>query len=237
MLKIEQDIKRRRLPQHIKEQLDPFSTMQIKFVIASGTFFMLDLLIILPLLVPVIKAVLFITLPLLIFISLWAIWLLVRKAEDTELESLLFLGCLGIVGSICYFVLSLKYSFMLGIDSPLYYFISIVIFGFIIFLFIRHQVKRYSSLERERTKETPKWHYRVLSISVPAGYLVAHYIMGLSGGFMLSFMTVVFFGMSIFYIFVLAKYLYKYFFIKTNIHLVRFSNKKLNQRSGIVNGK
>lgn len=237
MMKIAKNVKRKQLPEHIKQQLDPFSTMQIKFAISSITFFLLDLLIILPLIVPVIKVVIYITIPLLIFISIWAILLLLRKAEDTELESILFLGCLGIVGSICYFILALKYSYMLGIESPLYYIISIIIFVLTVYLFIHHQIKRYSNLEKEKKKETPLWHYKVLSISVPAGYLVAHYVMGISDGYVLSLMTVVFMGFSVFYIFILAKYLHKYLFIKANIHLVRFSNKELNQRSGILNGK
>ncbi|MDQ0221245.1 hypothetical protein ELQ35_20885 [Peribacillus cavernae] len=237
MLSIDQDIKRRQLPEHIREHLQPFSTLQIKVIIGAFTFIGLDALVLIPLLFPVIKLVLYITIPLLIFISVWGIWLLIRNAENTELESLLFLGYLGIIGSLCYFILILKYSFMLGIISPIYYVGSFLIYISLIYLFFRHQFKKYSTLEKKLPKKTPAWQYTLVTISVPAGYIAAQYIMGFTPSILLSIMSVVYFVFCIFYIFILSRSFHKYFFIKANIHLVKFANKKLNQRSGIVNGK
>jgi hypothetical protein len=154
MLKLESVMKRRDLPDHIKEGLEPFDTNQIKFTIGSSTFFMLDLLIIMPLLFPIIKTVLYLTLPLLILISVWALTILFRKAEDTEMESILHLGCLGIIGSFYYYVLAMKYNYMVGIHSPFYYVLMFLIYLTIIYFFVRNELNKYSSLKKDKEKNT-----------------------------------------------------------------------------------
>ncbi|MFJ8266752.1 hypothetical protein [Peribacillus asahii] len=53
-----------------------------------GSFF---LPVIMPLLFPVIKPILYITFPLMAMINIWVIALLIRKPEKAEVESLLFI--------------------------------------------------------------------------------------------------------------------------------------------------
>ncbi|MED4534158.1 hypothetical protein [Metabacillus fastidiosus] len=231
MLKLDNETKRRKLPNHIQEGLEPFCKYQIKSMIAVFTFLMLDLLIIMPLLFPVIKLVLYVTLPLMIFVSVWALWLLIRKPEKTEMESLLFLGCLGIVGSFCYFVLAMKYNYMVGITSPFFYIFMFFVYLIINYLFVRNELKKYSSLERKPRKKTPAWHYTMATIAPAAGYISIQYIMDIfSSLIVLSFMSIVFWGLSATYSFLLARAFHKYFFIKKNIHLVVFADKQLNQK-------
>lgn len=164
------------------------------------------------------------------FISLWALWLLIRKPEDTEMESLLFLGCLGIVGSLCYFVLAMKYNYMIGISSPIYYVIMFLLYLIFIYYFIRNELKKYSSLFQKNHKKTPAWRYSVAVIAPGAGYIFAQYLMSLSSFLVLSVMSVLFWIMSAAFIFLLARAFHKYFFIKKNIHLVVFTKKELNQK-------
>ncbi|MGG3805946.1 hypothetical protein [Metabacillus fastidiosus] len=230
MLKLDNETKRRNLPDHIREGLEPFPTYQLKFTIGVSTFFMLDLLIIVPLLFPIMKPVLYLTLPLMFIISVWALTILFRNVENTEIESLLFLGCLGITGSFCYFVLAMKYNYMIGIESLFFYILMFLFYLITIYFFVRHQVKKYASLEKKLKKKTPAWHYSLAAIAPAIGYIFAHYIMGLSSFIVLIVMSIVFLGLSTFYIFVLARFFHKYFFIKKNIHLVIFANKQLNQK-------
>lgn len=230
MFEINKEIKRHNLPDHIKEGLAPISIFQIKFMIGVLTFFLLDFVIMIPLLYPTYKPILYVTLPPMIIISVWAFWLLIRKRENTQMESLLFLGFLGIVGSFCYFVLAMKYNYMIGIQSPFYYIFMLLIYITFIFLFVRNEHKKYSSLQVKLKKKTPVWQYTIALIAPGAGYIFAHYIMGLGSFLVLTVMSVIYFGLSIAYIFILAMGFHKYFFIKKNIHLVRFANKELNQR-------
>ncbi|WP_409290422.1 hypothetical protein [Peribacillus sp. SCS-37] len=220
MLKLPEETRYRQLPNHVQLQLEPFSILNIKPFIFGFTFILLDAIILVPLLVPRIEALLFITLPLIGFVNIWALALLFRKPYKTELESLLFLGFLGGVGAISYFILFLKYSFMAGINTWIFYVIMTVIFLLIVYFFMKHQLIRYSKINKEPEKKTPNWHYKLLSIAAPVGYLLAQYIKDQPTEFVLCVMSLVFLYISIFYVSFLAKYLHKYLFIKKNKRLV-----------------
>ncbi|XQY92392.1 hypothetical protein ACNRWW_02815 [Metabacillus sp. HB246100] len=230
MIKISSNTKRRDIPDHIKEGLAPFPVYQIKFMVCTFTFLMLDLVILLPLLFPVYKTVLFVTIPPMVFMSIWAVWLLLRKPENTEMESLLFLGYIGIVGSFCYFVLTMKYHYMSGIQTPIYYIAMFIVYLAMIYYFVRNEHKKYSSLKEKQAKQTPAWHYTVAAIGPGAGYIFAQYLMGLAPSMVLIIMSLVFFGISIVFMFILARGFHKYFFIKQNIQYATFHNKRLKKK-------
>jgi len=231
MLKIPQHKRFNQLPEHIQDQLQPLPVYQIKFVIAGGTFLLLDAFVLIPLLFPYMKAFLYVILPLLAGISIWAIWLLCKKVEDIELDSVLFSGYLGVVGAISYFLMGLKCSYIGGIQSPIYYIVMCVLFLATVYFSILQQYKKYDSIEKRPKKNTPAWQYTLVRVSVPVGYIIAQYIMGLSPTLVLVVMTIVWYGFSYLFIWILAKSFHKYFFIKENIHLVYFVNKKLGRKA------
>lgn len=230
MYKISSNTKRSEIPDYIKEGLAPFPVYQIKFMVGIFTFLMLDLVIIMPLLFPLYKLVLYLTIPPMAIMSIWALWLLMRKPENTEMESLLFLGFIGIFGSFCYFVLAMKYNFMLGIQSPFYYICMFIVYLAIIYYFVRNEHKKYSSLKEKRAKKTPAWHYTIAAIGPGAGYIFVQYLMGLAPSMVLIVMSLVFWGISIVFMFILARGFHKYFFIKQNIQFATFHNKKSKQK-------
>ncbi|MDX8289319.1 hypothetical protein SLL00_05925 [Metabacillus indicus] len=223
MYKISQDLKRKNIPGHVLEHLDYISHFQVKAQVGGFTFLLLDLFILLPLLTPQNNIFLWIIAPLLVFVSVWAIWILIRNVEKTELESILFLGCLGGVGSLSYFLIGLKYSYVLGISSFVYYLFSVLLYLLALFLFVRHYKNKFSTIEKRPKKTTPKWHYTVLSVSVPIGYILGHYLVGASEYLMLSVLTLIFYGFSLTYMFLFIKFLHKFLYIKTNYHFARFS--------------
>ena len=237
MLKIPQHKRSNQLPGHIQDQLQPFPVYQIKFIIAVGTFLMLDAFVLVPLLFPFMKAFLYVILPFLAGISVWAIWLLCKKVEDIELDTILFVGCLGVVGAICYFLMGLKYSYIGGIQSPIYYIVMCVLFLATVYFSILQQYKKYDSIEKRPKKTTPAWQYTLVRVSVPAGYIIAQYIMGLSSTLVHVVMTIVWYGLSYLFIWILAKYLHKYFFMKENIQFVYFFNKELNRKARGLDSK
>ncbi|MBS2967595.1 hypothetical protein J9317_02265 [Metabacillus sp. KIGAM252] len=230
MFKISQDKKHRNLPDHIIEHLSFFPPFQIKFLVGGTTFFLLDLFILIPLIAPKNNPLLILIGTLLVLISLWALWIIVRNPKDTELESILFFGYLGAVGALSYFGVGLKYSYMIGITHPIYYIALSLLFLSSIYYLIRYYNKKFSSLKEFDKKATPKWHFTIAGISVPAGYIAANYFMGVSNFIMISFLNLLFFGLSFFFIFLLAKYFHKYFFMKANLHFVKFSNKKITSK-------
>ncbi len=230
MLKINSNTKRRDIPNYILEGLAAIPIFHIRSLVFVFTFIMLDLAIIMPLFFPTYKTVLYLTVPLIVIINIWALWVLIRKPEKTEMEFLLFLGFIGVVGSFCYFVLAMKYHFMLGIQSPIYYISMFIVYLAAIFYFVRNEHKKYSSLDEKSAKKTPAWHYLVVAVAPGLGYLFAQYLMRLSPSIILIVMSLLFWFISIVYIFFLARGFHKYFFIKQNIEFATFHNKQLKQK-------
>lgn len=114
---------------------------------------------------------------------------------------------------------------MIGVTSPLYFLFMIFVYIGTIIVFIRRQVKKYTSFEKPKDKKTPAWHYAIATIAPAAGYLFSHYIMGLTSSLTLLFMSIIFLIIAVFYIFILARSYQKYFFIKQNLHLVDLTVK------------
>ncbi|WP_409290421.1 hypothetical protein [Peribacillus sp. SCS-37] len=237
MIKIPGNLKYKQLPEHIQTHLIPYSIYNVRFALVVSTFLMLDLFSLVPLLVPKQPLVFWVNVPLMIFISIWAIWLLIRKPEDTELEFVLFLGCLGGIGAVCYFTLALKYLYLAEINSFFYFSALILMFVASIVLFFRHQFKRYASFSEEQKKKTPAWHYTFAYGAVPIGYVAGPYLANGPSGLPIIVLGIIFLIFSSFFIFLFTKYVHKYIFMKTNIHLVRFMNKKNKIRSRLNYGK
>lgn len=189
-----------------------------------------------PLLFPFIEGVLFVTVPLILLINVWAIRVLIKKPSETEFESLLYLGFLGAVGSFCYFVLTQKMSYwLLNIDSPLYYVISHVTYVFLISVFIYQKNKKFSSihLEVKKNKYSLIWN-KVLTWSVPSGYIIVHILLNQSSVLLHTYMIIMYSGLIIFFTDMSVKFFHRYVFMKSNIHLVKLSKSKaakLNEKN------
>lgn len=228
MLIINESVKRRELPVHILHHLTHFPPHQVRFVIAVFTFLCLDLLLALPLHLPFIfnNVVLILVIPFISIINIWALKILFSKVDKKELETLLFLGCLGLVGAICYFISGIKFLYMLGVTSYWYFMILALLFTLGVGIFYRSYSRNFISLEKLSEKTTPKWHYAVASITPPAGSIIVTFLLNGSNDLMVSFVTFIFFLGASLYSLMFVKFLHKYLFIKKNIHLVKFHNDK-----------
>ncbi|MDY0406758.1 hypothetical protein P5G51_016580 [Virgibacillus sp. 179-BFC.A HS] len=161
-MKINESIKDfNKLPVFVNQHLSFLDTDNIKFIVAAFTFILLDLGTF-PLLYPKIPIIYYIAIPLLVFIHLWALRILIKNPFSTQFESLIYIGVLGVVGTICYFMLVQKTAYMnLGIRNLFYYVISTVLYLFIIGILAYYQIQRYSNInkitvqspQRERAKK------------------------------------------------------------------------------------
>lgn len=226
MFKIDESVKKKELPKHIINHLTFIPTYQVRFVIGIFTFLCLDFLLALPLYLPFTfnNVVIALAIPCLAIINIWALKIIFSQIDKKELETLLFLGCLGFVGAICYFILGIKHLYLLGITSYWYYLILVLVFILGVLFFYLSYSRNFRSLETLNKKTTPKWHYVVASIAAPAGYIVVNLLIGVNNYLMVSFVTLVFFLGASLYSLMLVKFLHKYKFIKKNIHFVQFHN-------------
>ena len=226
----DQNLKQNQLPDLVYKNLGPYPTFQIKITISVFTLFMIDFLLLIPMLFPAINLFIYLTLPFVALLNIWALVLLVRNSEKTQVKTILFIMFLGFTGSWGFFLLSMKYAFMSGVESPIYFVTMTLIYILVIFLFFYSQLKNYWRLDKQKVKETPRWHYYVLSIAVPLGYVFAQFMFGLGEDIVLIVMMGIFIMFAVFFIYLMTKSLHKYLFVKNNPHLVKMTKNQSMKR-------
>ncbi|MFC7372595.1 hypothetical protein ACFQPF_13035 [Fictibacillus iocasae] len=222
MLKLDQNLKYRQLPKHLQEHLTFVPTDVTKQVIAVFTFILLDLVIAMPLLFPFVKTVLFVTIPVITVINIWAILLLLKDSTQTKFESLLYLGFLGAVGSFSYFVLILKMNFYaLNVQSPILISISIIVYLVYVILLIYLREKN-TSLSRNILKSKFN-NLNIIKWAAPTGYILTQIMVNQTPQIMNSYMVVMYSFIMFFFTNMGIKFLHRYLFMRNNPHLVTFS--------------
>ncbi len=226
-LKIDTSIKRRNLPDHFLEHLSFTEIDQIKFGVFGSTFIMIDLLMILPLLYPTHTFTAWLTIPLISFINIWAMSMLLRKANTLQFEFIIFIACSGAVASFCYFVFVQKMAYIgMNIKTPAFLIVSLVFYISFLLFQLWFYKKKYSSLSSKFTnfKDLP-WHYKILSIAAPLGYIVAHYFINNSISAMNSILSIIYYMFSLFFTYVSVKFFHRYFFMKANQNFLNLSKE------------
>jgi hypothetical protein len=230
MLQLEKTKRFRDLPLHFKQILEPASLPEEKGNIGLATFMLLDFFYLM-FLDPAPDMVVYVTFPFLLFMNIWALWLLFRKNEMFQFEVILFWAILGFVGSLCFFIFSTKSAYMLGYDSPLYYGMLAVIYLGFIFLLFKAQSEKFSTLEKEPKVNQRTWPYtKVLFFSVPIGFMVANYKAGFSYSIAVSFVMVCCFALTLVFTRFLAANYYRYLFFKKNIEYAQQHNKRFKKK-------
>jgi hypothetical protein len=227
-MKIDSSIKYRDLPDHFCEHLNFIDDDQIKYAAFAFTFVMLDFLLIMPILFPPHPLTFWLTIPLLAFINLWALTIFARNPKNLRFEIIIFIACLSAIGSFCYFVLAQKMAYVaIEMDSPAFFIVTL--FGYIALIIqqVWFQRKKYSSVRSKFGvfKDLP-WHYKLLSWSVPAGYLIAHFFINKSEFAGVSLITFVYLGLSSIFTYISVKFFHKYLFMKTNMNYLDLDKPK-----------
>lgn len=242
MLRIDPNIKYDQLPLYVVQHLSFHPPELIKSFVAGFTFLLLDLSLLF-LLYPFIKIFYILSIPLYIFIHIWAVRLFVKNPYTTQFESILFLGSLGTVMAIIYTLTAFKLSiYDLGITSKVYYVFLSFAFLAIFFVIVRHQIKKYSNLS-EKIKEEYKAGYLekfgpAISVVPALGYIFAQNTKD-NEIIMYSVLLLIAIGLASFGAYMGAKQFHKYFFMKANMRFVHLQkpDKKTQQkleRKGIV---
>lgn len=158
MLKIDERLKLREMPKYVNEQLSFIDTINIKFMVAVYVFLMLDLFMFGPLFFPFVTLHLYILLPPLIILNLWATWILVRNPYSVQYEMILLLAAIGVYGSLAYLILAhkLAYYFM-SIHDWSYYVIVTLLYLLTTLWILRYRLSRFKDLSYEALKE---WHMK-----------------------------------------------------------------------------
>ncbi|MCU9613234.1 hypothetical protein OEV98_06670 [Caldibacillus lycopersici] len=238
MRKLDENIKYNNLSTFQKGHLTPPPALGIKGSIALFTFIVLDLMCLLPMLAdPFMPMFLWLVLPVILLVNLWAISLLVRNVYSIQLESVLFLGAFSAVGAYSFFVLVQKFAYyVVGMQSPVFLIVSLLIVLLTVIYFVLYYAKKVAATEDSSVnKERTIWS---IAFSGPAlGYILYQTIIE-DSPFFNHFLIVVFFLFALFFLYIAVKFFHKYLFMKTNYHLVNFHEPaKSEQKQFRAKGK
>lgn len=223
MLKVPDNKKYRNLPDYMQEHLSMLPPDSTRATISLFCLILLDMCV-LPLLYPKVDLIYIITIPLLLFIHVWMIRLLIKDPRTTRMETTLLLSVFSIISAICYFITSLKVSYVfIGVTNIWYYIILIVVHLIIIAILIQYQIEKYSKIDYKRI-ESEKWYNNgrlvPLLVSAPGlGYIIFQTTKDSDTAMHSIFLcvTIVF---TLILAYMAAKFTHKYLFIKLNNRLV-----------------
>ncbi|MTH53679.1 hypothetical protein GKZ89_09710 [Bacillus mangrovi] len=220
--KIKPETKRHKIPSHVKEHLSlPAVTPGIKVGLAVLTVIGLDFsgLILLPVFneytVPDLAGSwLYPIYGLLVLLNLWMLTLIFRKSEKIVLEIILFLGCLGGIAALSYFVCGLFYTFLM-IRQPLLLMVLTCLFAASLYMIFRHYERKYTSLKKYETNITAKIQMSIFTVLIILWGCTAYYF-GAYTKYGAAGLVLFCFGISASFQFLFVHMIHKYFFIKAN---------------------
>ncbi|WP_130860277.1 hypothetical protein [Gracilibacillus phocaeensis] len=214
-MKIDPETRHQKLAQHIKFHLSFVEVDQVKFGIVTMMFCIYDLALILGLLSIYKMEFLWMVLPFIVILHLWGARLVIKNPYSTQLETVLFLGVWGLLGAISLWIMVQGMSYYnLHITSVIYYIlihISILLLGYIM---VKYQFDKYSGDPmKERKASNQSKYYGLLDVAPAMGYIIAQTV---SDTVVLKHVLglVLVYSFTVLMMYIGAKFLHRYFFIK-----------------------
>lgn len=234
-MKIDPETKHQKLAQHVKFHLDFLPVEDIK--VSLGLF--VGLLYDVPWLLGMghIRQIEFflISLPVILIIHIWVIRLLIKNRYSTQMETVLFMGIFGLLGSISLFVMvmgMLYYTFeMTSLLSYILVGLTTLLF---VFILVAYQIKKFSGDPTKERKRTNQGKYAGLMGAAPGtGYLHSQTIKG-TGTLEDVFSVGVIYFLALFLFYFAAKFLHRYVYINTNMKYVVYQPVTRKKRKKVM---
>ncbi|WEG15247.1 hypothetical protein PQ478_11920 [Alkalihalophilus pseudofirmus] len=221
-MQINKEIKYRDLPKAIQQHLHVFASFQTKQIIGGFTFILLNFSLF-PLLVPFTYLYAALTVPLIIIINLWSIYLLFRSPYTIQVHVFLFLGMLSIVAAWAYTVAVQKYAYIiLNVQGPLFLFLTVGIQVVLIVVMYLYYKGKMLNLDGQRNiKQPSKLTYILYGAGPALGYIFYHQVAKQSEMAMLMALLGVFYMFALVFSYTSVKFIHKYLFMRANSHLVK----------------
>lgn len=235
MVKINPTIKHQDLSQHFKEQLGFIPIANVKSSIIVAILILYDIPLIAGLLSIFEQEILWIVCPLIIIIHLWGIRLLIKNPYSTQFEMVLFMGLYGLIGAISLFVMVQGMSFyVLNISSIYYYIVINFVIVILSYILLKYQIDKYSSDPLKEQESRNQSKYMGLLVVAPAiGYIIGQ---NTQDTFILKhfIMLVVLYFFILFNVYVAAKFLHRFFFMKANMAYVKFQQPSKKEKKELI---
>ncbi|UTR14963.1 hypothetical protein MM221_20920 [Salipaludibacillus sp. LMS25] len=223
MIKLDEQTDINTLPDDMRQHLFSMDSKGMKWLIFSFVFIVMNvaggLLLVAD---PFMNSYIVIAAPVMIIINVWALLLMVRNPQKTQLEVVLFTAFLFASYAFGLLLISHKFAYFVAGVEGISFFVGVLILylGTIVY-FIRYYHKTLSTLEGEvEAKEPEKWMWKIFTAGPAIGLFIYHGF--LKGAFaeLILVVLVVLFGVLSIYLSI--KMFYKHAFMKLNLPLVVF---------------
>ncbi|WP_405101049.1 hypothetical protein [Oceanobacillus sp. FSL H7-0719] len=229
-MKIDPETRHQNLAQHVKQQLEFIFVEDVKSSVITFVFVMYDVPLLLGLLSIFKHEFLWIVSPFILIVHLWGIRLVIKNPYSTQFEMVLFMGILGLFGAISLFIMVQGMSYYtLHITSVFYYIIINLTTILLAYIFVKYQIDKYAGDPTKEKKSGNQSKYMgVLTIAPAIGYILGQSVQEtIILKHVISLIVIYFF--AILFMYVAAKFLHRYFFMRANMDYVNYhpySNKE-----------
>lgn len=233
-MKISPETRHQDLAPHINDQLEFISVEDVRSSVIIFVFIMYDVLLILGLLSIFRLEFLWLVLPFVLIIHLWAMRLIIKNPYSTQFEMILFMGIWGALGAFTLFILvqgMLYYT--LQISSLLFYIIINVTSIVLMYICIKYQFNKYGGDPTKERKRSNQSKFIGVLTAAPAIGLILGQSVQETVILKHVISTAVIYFFAILLMFIATKFLHRYFFMKVNKKHVIYqpiSNKERKKR-------
>ncbi|MTW87267.1 hypothetical protein F3157_16640 [Virgibacillus dakarensis] len=229
-MKINPKIRHQDLAQHVNKQLEFTPVEDVRLSVIGMILVMYDVPLLLGLLSILNLEFLWLVSPFILILHLWGIRLTIKNPYSTQLEMVLFIGVWGLCGAISLFVMVQGMSYYtLHITSVFYYIILNLTTILLTYILVKYQIDKYAGDPTKEKKMGNQSKYMGLLTATPAiGYIIGQSIQE-TGVLKHVFSLIIVYASVILFVYVGAKFLHRYFFMKGNMDYVNYhpySNKE-----------
>lgn len=214
------------IPKNVLSHLEYDYMPSFKFTSFILTFIAIGLITIVPLLAFQNKWTMYPVVVLIGILIIVTIRIFLTRGENYKSQTTLYMALSGIIGSISYFLTSQQIAYQIGVTSGLYYVVMSLLFLATWVFFLRRQVELSNSEGQRKKKERKSSPFveRLIYIGGPIGYVAMQFLLGHPETIMHLFMCIIYQVLCVIFIYLDAKFVYKYWFMIRNRELVEYFN-------------
>lgn len=239
-MKINPNLEFSQLPSFVRGHLMFHSPLDIKWSLGAFVILLYDLPLLFVLLTLMKVGLLWLFLPFILILNVWYIRILIKNPYSTQLESVGFMGAYGICGTITFFIIMQVIPYeLLNTDTILYYVIMNALTLSSMYFIIRNQIVKYRNInygdESGKRRENKQSKYTGILVVVPViGYFLGQNV-SRSSLFEYFYTIGISFFFTLLSVYIGAKFVHKYFFMKANMNYVRYEKPSKQEKKELSN--
>ncbi|HFK1459078.1 TPA: hypothetical protein ACGXMC_004833 [Bacillus cereus] len=158
----------------------------------------------------------YIVAPPIIFLNLWAIWIIINPRKR-QLQYTLFRGVFGIVCSVGLLVIAQKFAYeMLELQKPIYFVFSFGLYSFALYHYYKNHIKKLQE-PRKKSKSSKGMGGIGAVVFVGLGQLIANISLGFATQQMVAIVLMCVYSMLSLILFHFIMELHRYYYLRKHI--------------------